>query len=160
MIIRIAQPGDEDGIWSTLEPMIRAGDTYSLPHDWSRKQALAYWLGEDMTTHVAADGNNILGTYYMRTNKLGGGDHVCNCGYVVHPDARGQGLARRMGEHSLKTAKERGYRAMQFNFVVGTNAAALKLWPTLGFREIGQIPNGFRHPTHGFVNAHILYREL
>ena len=159
MIIREASHGDEDGIWATLKPMLRGGETYALPPDWSRDDAMAYWCGPNMTTFVAED-KTILGTYYMRPNHMGGGDHVCNCGYVVHPDARGRGIARRLGEHSIQTARDRGYKAIQFNFVVSTNTAALKLWESLGFSEIGRIPQGFRHPEQGFVDALILHQKL
>ncbi|MEM6745905.1 MAG: N-acetyltransferase [Pseudomonadota bacterium] len=160
MIIREARPGDEDGIWATLEPVIRAGDSYTLPRDWSREQALTHWLGPAMTTFVAENDARVLGTYYLRANKLGGGSHVCNCGYVVHPDARRRGIARQMGENSLSAAAACGYKAIQFNSVVATNTVALKLWGSLGFRQIGLIPKGFLHPTEGYVDALILYREL
>lgn len=61
---------------------------------------------------------------------------------------------------ALKDARAQGYRAMQFNFVVTTNADALKIWSDNGFTEVGRLPNAFNHPTEGFVDALILYKTL
>ena len=127
MVIRPAQSPDADALWAILSPTIRAGETYGLDRELSRTGALAYWMGADRDTFVAEEGGCVLGTYYLRSNQAGGGRHVCNCGYVTAPTARGRGVARRMGEHSLAHARERGFRAMQFNFVVETNAQAIGL---------------------------------
>jgi ribosomal protein S18 acetylase RimI-like enzyme len=62
--------------------------------------------------------------------------------------------------HSLERAKERGFRAMQFNFVVSTNERAVKLWVDLGFEIVGRLPLAFEHPTLGFVDALVMYRSL
>jgi GNAT superfamily N-acetyltransferase len=94
----------------------------------------------------------------MRPNQAGGGRHVCNCGYMTDAAATGRGVARRMCEHSLEYARSHGYRAMQFNFVVSTNERAVRLWQSLGFEIVGHLPTAFRHPTHGYVDAFVMYR--
>ena len=91
---------------------------------------------------------------------MGGGSHVANCGYITAPAARGKGVARAMCSHSLKHAKSRGFHAMQFNFVVASNAPAIKLWKDLGFQEVGRLPQAFRHPTQGRIDALVMYRIL
>ncbi len=96
----------------------------------------------------------------MRANQKGGGAHVANCGYVTAEKAQGRGIARAMCEHSLERAKERGFLAMQFNFVVSTNARAVKLWESLGFEIVGRLPKAFRHPEMGLVDALIMYKPL
>ena len=98
----------------------------------------------------------ILGTYYIKQNQPSLGSHVCNCGYMVSPLAQGKGLAKQLCTHSQKIAKELGYRAMQFNLVVNTNIASIKIWPKLGFEIIGRLPQAFNHPTHGYVDALIM----
>ena len=85
---------------------------------------------------------------------------MANCGYVTAAGAEGRGIARAMCLHSLERAKERGFRAMQFNFVVGTNGRAVELWKSLGFEVVGRLPEAFLHPEHGFVDALIMYRHL
>ena len=136
LTVRAARPKDRDAIWAILEPMIRAGETYTLPRDMSREDALAYWLTPGHHVHVFFDGEGeILGTYFLHTNADGGGSHVANCGYVTSANATGRGVARAMCAHSLELAKGLGYRAVQFNFVVATNVRAVRLWESLGSRS-------------------------
>src|SRR5206468_4187915 len=124
MPIRTPRPEDRSAIWSMIEPVIRAGETYTLDQNMGENDALAYWSGSDKETFVAAEDAPILGTYHMRPNQAGGGRHVCNCGFMTGANATGRGVARRMCEHALAHARSRGYRGMQFNFVVSTNERA------------------------------------
>ena len=158
--IRAARPEDGRVIWSIIEPVIRAGDTYALDRDMGEVDALAYWMGTDKETFVAEADGAIVGTYYMRRNQAGGGSHVCNCGYMTAASATGRGVARRMCEHSLAHARARGYLAMQFNFVVSTNDRAVRLWQSLGFDVVGRLPGAFRHPTLGLVDVLVMFRML
>ncbi|HET9689143.1 MAG TPA: GNAT family N-acetyltransferase, partial [Pseudolabrys sp.] len=118
MLIRRAEPHDDDAIWQILEPTFRAGETYPVQRDISRSDALAYWHSPGHSVFVADDEGTIVGTYYLRANNRGGGAHVANCGYVVAPGAYGRGVARAMCAHSLDEARGRKFKAMQFNFVV------------------------------------------
>jgi ribosomal protein S18 acetylase RimI-like enzyme len=160
MQIRISQPDDADSIWAILEPTIRAGETYTLPRDMSRQEALAYWFAPQHEVFVAQADAQILGTYFLQPNQQGGGSHVANCGYVTAPWATGRGVARAMCAHSLERARERGFKAMQFNFVVSTNQRAIALWQSLGFQIVGRLPGAFHHPTAGLVDAFVMYRSL
>ncbi|HYM17179.1 MAG TPA: GNAT family N-acetyltransferase [Micropepsaceae bacterium] len=160
MLIRPATEDDAAALWSILEPVIRAGETYALARDMQKNEALAYWMGPDRETFVAVEENRIVGTYYLRPNQAGGGDHVANCGYVTDAAVRGRGIARRMCEHSLELARARGFRAMQFNFVVSTNEYAIRLWRSLGFDVVGRLPCAFHHPTLGDVDALVMFRPL
>lgn len=158
--IRPAVREDGAAIWAILEPVLRAGETYALDRYLSRDAALAYWFGADRIAFVAEAAGEILGTYYLRANQAGGGAHVANCGYATHPQARGRGIARAMAEHSFAEARARGFRAMQFNFVVSSNAPAVRLWHALGFETVGRVPAAFDHPTLGLVEALVLHRHL
>jgi ribosomal protein S18 acetylase RimI-like enzyme len=160
MNIRKATPSDVTAIAAIIVPIIRQGTTYTLDPDMSEADALAYWTGPDKETFVAEQDAAVLGTYYMRPNQAGGGRHVCNCGYMTDAAATGRGVARRMCEHSLKYARSRGYRAVQFNFVVSTNQRAVGLWQSLGFEIVGRLPAAFRHPIQGYVDAFVMYRLL
>jgi ribosomal protein S18 acetylase RimI-like enzyme len=160
MVIRPATTDDRDSIWQILEPMIRRGDTFTLPRDMSKAQALAFWFAQGNETFVWQDSSAILGTYFLRANQRGGGAHVANCGYVTAAGAEGRGIARAMCQHSLQRAAERGFRAMQFNFVVSTNERALKLWRDLGFEIVGRLPGAFQHPDRGYVDALVMYKRL
>jgi len=160
MNIRIATVKDRDGIWAILEPMIRAGETYTLPREMSREQTLEYWFAPEKETFVYEEGGAVLGTYFLKANQQGGGAHVANCGYVTSTAAQGRGIARTMCLHSLERAKQRGFHAMQFNFVVSTNERAVKLWQNLSFEIVGRLPKAFEHPLYGFVDALVMYRHI
>ena len=160
MLIRNALLTDEDAIWAILEPVIRAGETYPLLRDLGRESALAYWFSLEHEVFVAEDSGAVIGTYFLKANQKGGGAHVANCGYMTAPDATGRGVARAMCTHSLGRARERGFRAMQFNFVVSTNERAIRLWRSCGFEIVGRLPQVFEHPTRGFVDAFVMYRQL
>ena len=158
--IRRATPADAAGIWAMLQPVIEEGETYALDRDMKREEALSYWMGGDRETFVAEEEGALVGTYYLRRNQAGGGSHVANCGYVTSREASGRGVARRMCLHSVDRAKRGGYRAMQFNFVVSTNERAVGLWQSLGFTIVGRLPDAFRHPSAGFVDAFVMFRSL
>jgi ribosomal protein S18 acetylase RimI-like enzyme len=160
LIIRLATPADQDAIWCILEPTIRAGDTYALPPDMTRNEALAYWMSPGHEVFVAAENGDVVGSYFLRANQAGGGSHVANCGYVTKPPARGRGVGRTMCAHSLERAAYRGFRAMQFNFVVETNQRAVRLWESFGFVIVGRLPRAFLHASDGYVDAVVMYRQL
>jgi len=160
MIIREASAEDNDAIWKILEPVIRGGDTYTLPADMTREDAFAYWNSRGHEVFVAEENGEIVGTYYLRANQEGGGAHVANCGYMTAPWASGRGVARAMCQHSLERAKSRGFRAMQFNFVVSSNERAVRLWQSMGFEIAGGLPGAFMHPVRGAVDALVMYRQL
>jgi ribosomal protein S18 acetylase RimI-like enzyme len=160
MLVREAVQKDADAIWAILKPIIQAGETYTQPRDMSREDALAFWFATGHQVFVEEENGEIAGTYFLRANQKGGGGHVANCGYMTAPQATGRGVARAMCAHSLERARERGFRAMQFNFVVSTNERAVRLWQSFGFEIVGRLPKAFEHPKLGFVDAYVMYREL
>ena len=158
--VRPAGLSDADAIWEILEPTIRAGETYTLPRDMTREQALTYWFAPANEVFVAEENGEVVGTYFLHANQKGGGAHVANCGYMTSVRASGRGVARAMCRHSLDHAKTRGFRAMQFNFVVSTNQRAVRLWQSFGFEIVGRLPGAFQHPTAAYVDAYVMYRDL
>ena len=158
--IRVATKEDAEGLWKILEPMIRKGGTYVFSLDKSKESMMGYWMGADKTTFAVESGGELVGTFYLKANQEGFGDHVCNAGFVVAPEAEGQGLGRWMGTIALEEAKIRGYLAMQFNFVIKSNQPAVHLWKSLGFSVLGEIPEAYRHPKLGLVSVLIFYKKL
>jgi L-amino acid N-acyltransferase YncA len=158
--IHAATTADDEAVWEILAPMIRAGETYPLPRDMGRQDALRYWFSSAHAVFVAEDDGHIVGTYYLRANQAAGGSHVANCGYVTAHSAHGGGVGRAMCEHSIAQARARGFRAMQFNFVVSTNDRAVRLWQTCGFEIVGRLPSAFNHPTEGYVDALVMFRTI
>lgn len=159
--IREARSDDWPRIWAILEPVFRAGETYSFDREISEEQARYAWLETPAKTFVCTDiAGQVLGTYYLKANQPGQGSHVCNCGYVVSPQVRGRGIASAMCEHSQDTAVALGFRSMQFNLVVSTNESAVRLWKQHGFAIVGTLPEAFKHPTMGYVDAFVMYKHL
>ncbi len=159
-MIRPATDADHDAIWTIIEPVIRAGETLALPSDLTREDALAIWTSPDRTLRLLDEDGVIIGVFYVRANQLGGGSHVANAGYVTAPQAMGRGVARRMCAASLDLARELGFRAMQYNFVVSTNARAVTLWQGMGFEIVGRLPKAFALPDCKEVDALVMYRTL
>ena len=161
MKIRQATDADRDAIWNICHEVVAAGDTYALDPNISREDALAYWFAAGTHTYVAEQpAIGVAGTYILRPNQSGGGSHVANAGFMVSASARGQGLGRAMAEHCLSEARRLGFRAMQFNYVISTNTAAIRLWKDLGFEIVGTLASAFRHPDKGYVDVYVMYRSL
>lgn len=158
--IRPVDAADRDAVWEIFHAVVATGDTYAFPPDMGREAALGAWMGPGIETFVASDGDTVLGTYILKPNQGGPGNHVCNCAYMVAPAAQGRGIGRAMAEHSLDVARARGFRAMQYNLVVSTNRGAVALWRKLGFEIVGTLPGAFRHPRAGEVDAYVMYRRL
>ena len=161
MKIRHYQADDWSSLWPLLQPTFAAGDTYSFAPDSSEEEIRKVWIDAPLATYVAcAEDGKIIGTYFLKPNQPGLGSHVCNCGYVVAADARGQGIASAMCEHSQAEAVRFGFRSMQFNFVVSSNAGAVRLWKKLGYHIAGTLPGAFRHKLLGYVDAYVMFKQL
>lgn len=158
--IRPATSADHDAIWGILEPVYRAGETYCIPRDIDRPDALDDWFGSTYTVFVAEQDGQVLGTSHIGQNRRGGGAHVFNAGFATAPQSRGRGIARALVRHAKDWALDQGARAMQFNFVVSTNIDAVHLWQKAGFSVVGRLPGAFDHPEHGFVDALVMYCDL
>ncbi len=146
--------------WRVMAPIIQSGETYALPRDMTRDQALAYWFDAALSVYVAEDTGEVLGTYCVRRVRPAGGSHIANCGYMVGPWASGRGVGRTMCEDSIARARALGFHGIQYNFVISTNERAIRLYKELGFAIVGTLPRAFAHPTKGFVDAYIMFLTL
>lgn len=161
MTIRQAVEADWPAIWPIFEATVRAGDTYAYPAGLTSEQARALWTEPPPgQTVVLEEDDRILGTAKMGPNRPGPGDHVGTASFMVAAEARGRGVGRRLGEYVVQWHRDSGFRGLQFNAVVETNAVAVKLWQDLGFEIIGTVPEAFRHPTQGYVGLHVMYLGL
>ncbi len=155
--LRPAADGDYDAISDMAREIVDAGDVFVFE---DVQDIIDYWQAPAARVYVAEVDGKVLGTYVLKPNQKGRGAHVANAGYIVATAARGLGLGRTMGEHSIELARSLGYRAMQFNMVIETNTGAVRLWESLGFETTGRLPGAFRHPEQGFVDALVMYRHL
>ncbi|KGF80518.1 hypothetical protein IA69_18255 [Massilia sp. JS1662] len=109
---------------------------------------------------LACDEGGVLGMYRYGPAMPGRGSHIATATFLVGEHARGRGVGRALVEHCIRSAQAAGFGAMQFNQVLSTNLPALALYRSLGFVVIGTVPKAFDHIEHGYVDAHIMYREL
>ena len=158
--IKLASDSDFAQIWPVIHEILRTGDTYPFAPQTTRQEAFQIWMKKPKATYIARLDDKLVGTYYIKANQPGLGSHVCNCGYMVCAEARGEGIGRAMCQHSLVEARNLGFKAMQYNLVVSTNTGAVKLWQDLGFDIVGTLPKAFHHREKGFVDAFVMYQWL
>ena len=161
MTIRRATAGDWPQIWPIFDATVRAGETYAYPTDLTPDSARDLWMEPPPgQTVVLEEGASILGTAKMGPNRPGPGNHIGTASFMVAPDARGRGVGRALAEHVVQWHRDEGYRGIQFNAVVETNLAAVRLWQALGFEIVGTVPGAFRSPTQGYVGLHVMFLPL
>ncbi|MFG0586378.1 GNAT family N-acetyltransferase [Pseudomonas sp. zjy_9] len=158
--IRPLEAADFDQVWPIIRDVVQAQETYAFDPDMDRETAWKTWVELPRATFVVEQDGQILGTYYIRANAAGPGDHVCNCGYMTAAAARGKGVASAMCRHSLQVGRELGFSAMQFNSVVASNTVAVALWQKFGFAIVGTLPKAYRHARLGLVDCHVMFRSL
>jgi len=161
MLIRDATSEDWPAIWPFFREIVSAGETYTYPRDIEEPQARGLWMvsAPGRTVVAVADGA-VVGTANMYANRMGPGSHVASASFMVDPASGGRGVGRALGEEVVHWARADGFRAIQFNAVVETNTRAVRLWQSLGFQVIGTLPEGFLHPTLGYVGLLNMYRPL
>jgi GNAT superfamily N-acetyltransferase len=161
MRIRPATGDDWPLIFPFFSAIVDSGETYAYPPGLTLETARPLWMGQPPgRTVVAVDGDTVLGTAKMGPNRPGRGAHVATASFMVDPAHAGRGVGRALGEHVVAAARDAGYRSMQFNAVVETNTAAVRLWQSLGFAILTTVPEAFDSRTHGLVGLHVMWRRL
>jgi len=161
VIIRPATDDDWPQIWPFFAAIVAAGETYAYPDDLTSETARGLWMEQPPGQTVVADEDGVvLGSAKMGPNRPARGAHVSTASFMVDPAAQGKGVGRALGGYAVEWARAAGYRSMQFNAVVETNAAAVALWQELGFEILTTVPEAFDHPAHGLVGLHVMFRRL
>ena len=161
MEIRVAGEPDWPSIWPFFAQIVAAGETYAYPEDLTQSTARPMWMEPPPgRTVVATDGDVVLGSAKMGPNRPGRGAHIATASFMVDPAHRGRGVGRALGRHAVDWARSAGYHGMQFNAVVETNTAAVRLWQSLGFAILATVPEAFDHATLGRVGLHVMYQRL
>ncbi|MGX7828829.1 GNAT family N-acetyltransferase [Actinokineospora sp. 24-640] len=159
--IREAREGDWPHIWPVLRDVITEQRTVPYDPALSESAARQSWLiPPPGRVVVATEGDRVLGTANMYANRPGPGDHVASGTLMVAAHARGRGVGRALTEDLVGWAQRSGFAAVQFNAVVETNVAAVRLYESLGFVTLGTAPGAFRHPEHGPVGLRVMWLNL
>ena len=161
MEIRAADAADWAHIWPFFAAIVEAGETYAYPWPMTSDEGRLLWMEPPPSlVVVAVDGDAVLGSAKVGPNRPGRGAHVATASFMVDPRAQGRGVGRALATYAIDVAARQGYRGMQFNAVVETNALAVRLWRELGFAVVGTVPEAFDHRVHGLVGLHVMYRAL
>ena len=161
VVIRPATADDWAAIFPIIQHVVGEGETYALPASLSSDAAREYWMEQPPAQTVVAELHGaIVGTAKMGPNRPGHGDHIGTASFMVDQTVRGAGVGRRLGEYVIDWHRRRGYEGIQFNAVVASNEAAVRLWRSLGFEIVGTVPNAFRSPSHGRVGLHVMFLAL
>jgi L-amino acid N-acyltransferase YncA len=159
--IRPATDDDWPRIWPFFSAIVAAGESYAFPEDLSVESGRGWWMASPpASTVVLEEDGRILGSATMGPNRPGRGDHVGTASFMVDPAARGRGVGRALASYVVDWHRAQGYAGIQFNAVVETNLAAVRLWRSLGFEIVGTVPGAFRSAAHGRVGLHVLYLAL
>lgn len=155
-----------DSDWEAIGPIIKevaaAEETFAMDPAPHEAEARASWMVTPPGRVVVAtdDEGGVLGTANMYANRPNQGSHVASGSLMVARKARGRGAGRRLIQDMIGWATSQGFRAIQFNAVVASNLAAVRLYESEGFRITGAAPGGFIHPAEGPVDLLILWRDL
>ncbi len=160
MTIRTATQADWPQIWPFFDATVQEGESYAFPLDLTVETGSGWWLERPPGRTVVLEEGVVLGSAKMGPNRPGRGDHIGTASFMVAPEARGRGVGRRLAEYVVNWHREQGYRGIQFNAVVETNTAAVRLWESLGFEIVGTVPGAFRSATHGDVGLHVMFLAL
>ncbi|MEM9768435.1 MAG: GNAT family N-acetyltransferase [Cyanobacteria bacterium P01_D01_bin.71] len=162
------QTYEAETVRAMFNHVVQEGLSYPQSKPLTVDAFASYWLKGDAFVVRRVDAassdrsalGTVVGAFYLKPNFPGRCRHIGNAGFIVAPEMRGQGLGRWMGETMLALARDRGYRAVMYNLVFETNLPSLKLWESLGFREIGRVPQGVELPGGHYVDAVMLYKSL
>ena len=161
MDIREATLDDWPAIYPFFTQIVDEGRTYAYPVGLSEDEAAAVWMEPPPSvTVVAVDGGTVLGSAKMGPNRPARGSHIATASFMVDPAHQGRGVGRALGEWVVAWGREQGYHGMQFNAVVETNTAAVRLWKTLGFQILTTVPEAFDDPEHGYVGLHVMFQKF
>ncbi len=160
-VVRPATDADWPPIWPFFAATVAAGETYAYPRNLTSAQGRALWMERPpgLTVVLEIDGQ-VVGSAKMGPNRPGVGAHIGTASFMVAEEARGRGVGRTLAEQMVAWHREQGFRGIQFNAVVETNTAAVRLWQSLGFEIIGTVPGAFRSPTQGYVGLHVMFLDL
>ena len=156
--IRPATEADWLQLHDLVVEVATAGETYAMDVPASLEETRDFWAGDHLV--VAVEGDTLLGAAKMGPNRPAQGSHIGTASFMVGAAARGRGIGRALGEYAVDWHRAHGFRGIQFNAVVSTNTAAVRLWESLGFEIVGTVPDAFRLPSGEYADLHVMHLAL
>ena len=118
------------------------------------------FFAEQTHTAVAEIDCKVVGLYMLHPNNSGRCGHIANASYAVKSDCRGHHVGEALVRDCLVSARNSGFRLLQFNAVVASNTAAIRLYEKLGFQHLGKVPGGFLLPDGRYEDILLFYHTL
>lgn len=143
-------------IWNTV---VEEGNAFPQEEKLTIHSAAIFFSSQSFSC-VAEDEGQIAGLYILHPNNTGRCGHLCNASYAVKKGLRGKRIGEQLVRHCLEKGKELGFRILQFNAVVASNAPAIRLYSQLGFTCLGTVPKGFRTKDNHFEDILLFYHPL
>lgn len=138
---------------------VAGGDAFPQRELLNEKSAMAFFAGQSYTI-VAREDGKIVGLAIIHPNNVGRCAHIANASYAVRAGERGRHIGEQLVRASLEYARKAGFRILQFNAVVATNAPAIHLYERMGFTRVGKVPGGFCRDGGVYEDIFIYYIEL
>jgi ribosomal protein S18 acetylase RimI-like enzyme len=106
---------------------------------------------------VAELGSQIGGMLFFIPGEKQKNRHTGQFGLNVHPILQGQGIGRLLMETLIQWAKQHPVIEKLYLQAYTTNAPAISLYKTLGFREEGRFVNAIKQPSGQYVDVLQMY---
>lgn len=143
MIIRKYEKEDLPEMIRIWNEVVEDGVAFPQEEPLSEETGKVFFAGQSYCG-VAEEEGKLFGLYILHPNNVGRCGHICNASYAVSRESRGRHIGEALVRDCLKKGKEKGFRILQFNAVVASNASARHLYEKIGFLQLGRIPEGFR----------------
>ena len=144
IVVRPYGPGDLNAMLEIWNEVVEEGIAFPQEACLTAKTGAAFFDSQSHCGVAETATGQILGLYILHPNNVGRCGHICNASYAVGSQARGCGVGRALVTDCIQQAKQLGFGVLQFNAVVATNKPARHLYESLGFKQLGTIPSGFR----------------
>lgn len=156
--VRTWEPADLEAMTAIWNEVVRDGRAFPQIEPLSGPdEAAAFFSAQTRSAVAVGDDGTVAGLSILHPNNVGRCGHVANASYAVASHARGRGVGRALVSDSLAALAPCGFRGLQFNAVVASNAGAIALYESLGFTRIGTVPEGFRNLDGAYEDIHVYY---
>ena len=145
---------------------VEGGASVGFMHPFTRDRALAFWrkvaqgvAAGDRALLVAEDAGGICGTVQLIVGQMENQPHRADLAkMLVHRRARRQGLGAALMRAAEALARDCGKTLLVLDAVTGGDAA--RLYESLGWTRVGDIPRYALFPRGGFCSTTYYYRDL
>ncbi|HEY1178203.1 MAG TPA: GNAT family N-acetyltransferase [Phytomonospora sp.] len=145
------------GLGALLAATVDGGASVGFLAPLTTADATAWWLGvadrlgDDHRAWIAHDGARVVGTVQHVRASLPNSRHRADIAkLMVHPEARGRGLARALLKTAEQAAAELGVTLLVLDTETGSPAE--RLYTAEGWTRVGEIP-GYALDVHGGLQA-------